>query len=127
MTPEGHLRAERLRGELSAVTQGAPPMVTLRGVKVHHFRSVKRLRPDRFRTGGWGHVPHPEQDRQLRQLRDRPFGVRVFGFCGELWDTSHYRHNRTRALTARPFDVDPGTAAPLNWIPFPSGPGSVCL
>ena len=33
---------------------------------------------------------------QDRQLRDRPFGVRLFGVCGELWDTSHYRHYRTR-------------------------------
>jgi hypothetical protein len=38
-------------------------MVTFRGVKVHHFRSVRRLRPARFDSGGWGHVPHPENVR----------------------------------------------------------------
>jgi hypothetical protein len=37
---------------VSSVTQSAPPMVTFRWVKVHHFRSVKRLRPARIDSGG---------------------------------------------------------------------------
>ncbi len=59
---KAQLDLEGAQGEVhlvSAVTQSAPPMVTLDGLKVHHFLEGKSPCSAGDDLGGYGHDPYP--------------------------------------------------------------------